>query len=83
MRNWKNFNDLKFKIQLFELFDYLIWCDTKIVEIKMKFGLKNWVLFSYLNWFCKKELIIWIDFVKKNWIKGDSLSQKLNIWNIL
>ncbi len=56
---WKKVGDLKFKnskIQLFELFNYLIWCGTENVELKLKFSSDIWtsVKLNCFNWFCYK-----------------------------
>ncbi len=39
---WKWVMIWSLKFWFFECFNYLIWCDTKNVELKLKFGLDNW-----------------------------------------
>ncbi len=43
-----------FEVYKFDMFNYLIWCDTKNVELKLKFCSDNWKSF-WIWWF---ELIL-------------------------
>ncbi len=72
---WKSLVICHWKIQLFELFNSLIWFYTKNVELKIEicFRKLNTFLLCYLNWLCKKEL---------NW-KKVNLVEKLNYQNII
>ncbi len=68
---WKSFGIWSSKIWLFELFNCLIWCDSKNVELKLKFGLD--ILNKFLN------LVIWIDFVKRNLIEKSHFGIKTHL----
>jgi hypothetical protein len=71
IRTWKSWVICSSKIQLFELFNYLIWFDKKNVELKLKFSSDNWI--SFFNW------VIWIDFVKMNWIENSQFGTKTQL----
>ncbi len=68
IRNLKRLGDLKYQIQLFEMFNYLIWCDSKMM---------NWNGSSFwINWLSFFNLVIWIHFVKKNWTEKSRINIK-------
>ncbi len=68
IRNLKRLGDLKYQIQLFQMFNYLIWCDSKMLNW-------NWSSF-WINWLSCFNLVILIDFVKKNWTEKSRFNIK-------
>ncbi len=62
---WKSSVIWNWKIQLLELFNYLIWFD------------RIWNLVQIIDYIF--NLVIWIDFVKENWIEKGRIGTKTQI----
>ncbi len=65
---WKSSVIWSLKIWLFELFNYLIWCKTKNVQLISMFVSDNWI--SFLIQIFVLILQKWIEFKKSIWHKN-------------